>query len=151
MYRHPHNNASEFISALDEKLSILDKAKSNKAYVLGDMNLDLNSNNLSSSASKYLRMLQSHAHFSMITETTRVTATSQTCIDHILTNDSRSSIKPGVFFYKTSDHSPIFLTVSNLIRNKAIANHNYSYRNINATNAVNFRTDFSKPHISRYI
>ena len=41
MYRHPHNNASEVTSALDEKLSILDKAKSNKVYVLGDMNLDL--------------------------------------------------------------------------------------------------------------
>ena len=97
MYHHPHNNASEFISALDEKLSIFDKAKSNKVYGRGDENLDLNSKSLSSSASEYLRKLQSHAYFSIITKPTCVTATSQTCIDHIFTNDSRSSIKPGVF------------------------------------------------------
>ena len=150
MYRHPHNNASEFISALDEKLSILGKAKSNKVYTLGDMNLGLNSNNLFSSALEYLRMLQIHAYFSKVTNPTRVTATSQTCIDHILTNDSRSSTKPGVFFYKISYHSPIFLTVSNSIRNKVIANHNYFYRNINAINAVNFRTDFRDVHKPEY-
>ena len=90
IYRHPHNNTSEFINALDEKLNILDKEKSNKVYILGDINLDLNSNNLSSSASDYLRKLQSHAYFSLITKPTRVTVSSQTVIDHILTNDCRS-------------------------------------------------------------
>ena len=108
MYSHPHTNASEFISALDEKLNILDKAKSNKVNVLGDINLDLYSNNLSSNNLEYLRMLQSHAYFSIITEPTHVTATSQACIDHILTNDSRSLIKPGDFSHKIFDHSTIF-------------------------------------------
>ena len=141
IYRHPHNNTSEFTSALDETLNILDKTKSNKVYILGDMNLDLNPNNLSISALEYLSTLQSHAFFSVITEPTRVTATSKTCIDHILTNDSRSLIKPGVFSYKISDHYPIFLTITNLNRNKTNAKDNYSYRNINSINGVNFRTD----------
>ena len=73
IYRHPHNNMSEFINALDEKLNILDEEKSNKVYILEDINLDLNSNSLSSSASDYLRMLQSHAYFSLTTKPTRVT------------------------------------------------------------------------------
>ena len=55
-------------------------------------------------------MLQSHAYFSLITKPTRVTVSSQTVIDHILTNDCRSLITPGVFSYKISDHSPIFVS-----------------------------------------
>ena len=43
IYYHPHNNTSKFIYALDEKLNILDKEKSNEVYILGDINLDLNS------------------------------------------------------------------------------------------------------------
>ena len=34
IYRHPHNNTSEFINALDEILNILDKKKSNKVCIL---------------------------------------------------------------------------------------------------------------------
>ena len=125
--RHPHNNTSEFINALDEKLNIFDKEKSNKVYILGDINIDLNSNNLSSS---YLRMLQSHMYFSLITKPILATVSSQTVIDHILTNDCRSLITPGVFSYKISDPSPISVSITHSNINKTNSNAKYFYRNI---------------------
>ena len=86
-------------------------------------------------------MLQSHAYFSLITKPTRVTVSSQTVIDHILTNDCRSLIKPGVFSYKISDHSPIFVSITHSNLNKTNSNSKYFYRNINSINCDNFRTD----------
>ena len=141
IYLHPHNNTSEFIYALNEKLNILEKEKSNKVYTLGDINLDLNSNDLSSSASEYLRMSQSHVYFSLITKPTRVTVSSQTVIDHLLTNDCRSLITPSVSSYEISDHSPIFVSITHSNLNKTNSNAKYFYRNINSINGDNFRTD----------
>ena len=151
IYSHPHNNTSKFINALDGKLNILDKEKFNKVYILGDINLNLNSTNLSSSPSDYLRMLQSHAYFSLITKPTRVTVSSQTVIDHILTNDCRSLITPGVFSYKISDHSPIFVSITHSNLNKTNSNAKYFYRNIISKNDDNFRTDLESALTPYYL
>ena len=67
-------------------------------------------------------MLQSHAYFSLTTKPTRVAVSSQTVIDHILTNDCGSLITPGVFSYKIFDHCPIFVSITHFNLNKTNAN-----------------------------
>ena len=141
IYRHPHNNLSDFLNALDDKMNFLNTLKNNKAFIIGDINLDLNADNITSSGSDYLKMLQSHAFFPIITKPTRVSASSQTIIDHILTNDTESTITPGVFPYKISDHYPIFCTITNSIFSNYHSEVPYSYRNVNSVDGDKFRSD----------
>ena len=101
IYRHPWNNAGTFLNSIDEKLQILNKKRS-KVILMVDINIDLKCG--SSLKSEYLHMIESNAFSSLITQQTRVTAGSQTIIDHLLTNDTESSITLGVFLYKLADH-----------------------------------------------
>ena len=47
----------------------------------------------------------------MITKPTRVTETTSTILDHILTNDVHYCILRGIIQYDLSDHYPVFCTV----------------------------------------
>ena len=77
--------------------------------LMGDFNIDVNTN--VTPTRDYLHMLQSNACINLITKPTRVTSKTQTIIDHIVTNDSESSITPGVLDYGLSDHSPIYCEI----------------------------------------
>ena len=72
--------------------------------LLGDININLDSDNKLSHLADCSRLIQSNAFISLIDQPTRVTTFSQTVIDHILTNDSVSTSTSGVFRYKLADH-----------------------------------------------
>ena len=112
IYRHPQNNHLAFFEALDKRMFMLNKKKK-KCLVLGDINIDLNPENVKPASSDYIHLLQSNAFFLLITSPTRVTSTSQTFIDHIFTNEYESILTPDVLTYSLSDHYPIFCTITN--------------------------------------
>ena len=60
----------------------------------------------------YSHIIQSDAFLSLIDQPTQITS-SQTVIDHILTNDSVSTLTPDVIRYKLADHNPTFCIISN--------------------------------------
>ena len=51
--------------------------------------------------------------FDAITKPIRVTNSSSTIIDHILTNDTKHSVLPGILCSDISDHNPIFCQINN--------------------------------------
>ena len=69
-----------------------------RAVIMGDINIDLNSSKYTSSQSGYLNVLKSN----LLSKPTLVTATSQTTIDHILSNDCDSVLTSGVFFLQVT-------------------------------------------------
>ena len=74
-------------------------------------------------------MLASHGYFPLITLPTRVTNSSATIIDHIITNDNLRTLKPGVIRADVSDHYPIFCIISNIASKKtsqAVYQHNFA-------------------------
>ena len=77
--------------SFDEKLQILD-TNYHKTITMGDTKFNVNVN--VSCSLEYLHVLQSNAFLNLITVPTRVTPTSRTVIDHILTNDNESIITP---------------------------------------------------------
>ena len=79
---------------------------------MGDINIDISSDHHSLFQNDYLNAIKSNGFSSLITNPTRVTTTSQTIIDHILTNVHDSVLTPGVFSYKLADHYLIFCKVS---------------------------------------
>ena len=60
----------------------------------------------------YLLMLQSTFFFSVLNKPTRITPTSKTLIDHILTNDVHLTVKTCIIIHKIADHLPIACMIS---------------------------------------
>ena len=139
IYRHPENNVNIFLDALDDKLQILNNNR-RKVILMGDLIIDLNSD--SSRRADYVNLIESNTFSSLITQPTRVTADSQTIIDHILTNDNKSVITPSVFLHKLADHYAICCSITNPnFKNTNNIRNTYACRNYRSVDGSKFRTD----------
>ena len=96
IYRQPSNNTKLFLEQLNKNLELLNNAK---LYLIGDLNINICSSNknFSNDAIDYVNMLASNSFFPIISLPPRVTDTSATLIDHIITNDCKNSIFPGYY------------------------------------------------------
>ena len=99
-----------------------------RVIIMGDIDIDLSLNHHSLSQNDYLNTIKSNGFSSLITNPTRVTTTSQTIIDHILTNVHDSVLTPGVFYYKLADHYPIFCKVSTSVGHTTKNDDSYMQR-----------------------
>ena len=86
IYRHPKNNSKLFLDHLNNSLAH-NMLKNTKIYLVGDFNIDIaSSSSASNFATDYINLLASNDYFPLVTLPTRVTETSSTVIDHIITN-----------------------------------------------------------------
>ena len=143
IYRHPKPDYKLFNDSLEQNFALLQK---NTFYIVGDINIDISSKSkLSNSSRNYQNMLSSHAVFPIITKQTRVTDTSATTIDHILTNDCNHSVFPGIFTTDLSDHFPVFckiFDISSFEKPKLLKiNHEIQRRDFKKFDADAFRDD----------
>ena len=138
IYRHPHNNLQEFLKTLDEKMLSFNQ-KGYKVLIFGDINIDVNAN--VTATHDYLRMIESNAFINLITKPTRITQSSQTTIDHILTNDSQSSITPGILIFSISDHLSTFCNIVKPLRQCAKNKKPLTFRNTKSIDGNEFRID----------
>ena len=99
MYRPP--NDSNFLSKLELSLSKIDPGT--EFYVLGDMNIDFFLSR-SPMLDKYREILSFFGCEQLVAEPTRITPTSSSLIDHILTNTSDLIRDSGVILNGFSDH-----------------------------------------------
>ena len=106
IYRHHRWATSLFIDRLCEKLSIYSDLNI-PIVLLGDMNL----NTLDKTCSrlkKYANMLSSIGCQNMVDAPTCFSNTSQTCLDHIITNIECENILYGVLDDSPTNHLPVF-------------------------------------------
>ena len=96
IYRHPKGNEKNFISALSDKLVELNNI-AHKYYIIGNFNTDVNTNDISNNSALFLNMLNSNGVYPLIDKPTRVTGSSSTTQDHILTKDNSNIIYPCIF------------------------------------------------------
>ena len=110
--RHPKCNFKIFNANLETQIIQLNKDKK-IYYITGDFNVNISKNLPSDSTSNdYQHMLTSNGVSCVITKPTRVTPTSSSLIDHILTIDMNNTIYPGVIQTDLlSDHYPVFCFV----------------------------------------
>ena len=112
LYRHPNTNATMFFSKLEDALS--DPVLINKRiYIQGDFNIDITACNQSFIAQNYINLLSSKGYFPIVTKPTRVTGTSSTIIDHIITNDMSHRLSPMIVKTDVSDHYIVAAVVFN--------------------------------------
>jgi len=83
-------------------------------YILSDLNININENNTSSQKINFLNATESNGAFHSITKPTRVTDSSSTVIDHIITNDVVHKLHPSVILCDLTDHYSIMCIIDKL-------------------------------------
>ena len=109
VYRHPSSKIETLCEAIINTINLLSKKI---CYVLDDTNIDISAKARTPSSTHYINSLISCGSVPIITIPTRVTDTSSTVIDHVITNDTSHCIRPGVIqTANISDHYAIFCEV----------------------------------------
>ena len=140
IYRHPKSNAKLFV---DELNKTLEQLKTTKVYLIGDININIFSINNAKYASDYVNMLASNGYFPLITLPTRVNDVSSTLIDHLITNDHKNSIFPGIIKTDLTDLYPIFCSINAFAFSNKLNQQMYK-RDLLNFNAENFCEDLPK-------
>ena len=137
IYRSPNSPTPRFIKKLE---LLFDKARKEKKPILicGDFNIDLMKE---TSESQDLLTAISTSNFShLITQPTRVTNHSSTCIDNFITNFSCKITTTGVIETDLSDHYAIFVSI------------NFDTTDTTCSNKINFyRRNFSNDNLSLFV
>ena len=109
IYRHPKSNIDDFTTALN---TTYEKLSNKIFYTLSDRNIDTFCRPINNKVYDFLNMLVTNCSSQIITLPTRVTQTTSTTINHILTNDHIRLLTPGVIRTDFSDHFPTLCVVS---------------------------------------
>ena len=109
--------------------------------IMGDVNINMCSDQYSLLLHQYLETLYSNGFTCCINKPIRIASSSQTVIDHIITNIVRDEITPVVLKFHISDHLSIFCSISSLPYNPPFIKTNPTYRNISNVEEDAFRHD----------
>ena len=133
LYSSPcDRNDNDFIESLQDALEKI-SLEGKRAFILGDMNIDLLKIN---SSHPYSQALVSNGFHNLIGFPTRRTTSTETCIDHILTNIN-NSITAGVICNDISDHDMTFASLLLSIENQPIVpTTTYSFKSYKPENLM---------------
>ena len=92
-------------------------------------------------------MLASNGYFPLITLPTLVNDVSSTLIDHLITNDHKNSVFPGMIRTDLTDHYPIICSINTFTFSNKLNQQLYK-RDLLSFNAENFCEDLHKTPIN---
>ena len=116
-YRPPNQNT--FLDIIQNDFHKLNTTK-NEVYILGDLNINLSTNNKQPSSpllKQYKDFLCTYGLKQLVKSPTRITCSSSSIIDHVITNSNEKVSECGVIDIGISDHEMIFCT-RKLVRNR---------------------------------
>ena len=119
IYRHPHDsNLDSFFAKFSSVLENI--ANKYDIILMGDLNIDVLSQNKENSVIQYKNMLLSLGLKNKISKPTRITETTETVLDHVITNLPNDVMYSGILVAKVTDHLPVFaLCGLNPVRTKS--------------------------------
>ena len=106
-----HTSIDNFIKDIEPIYKKLN-SENKHFYIMGDFNIDLLKTETHRPTHDYLELVYSHSMLPTVYKPTRITATTATCIDNILTNNE-NLIQTTILVTDISDHFPTILS-SNL-------------------------------------
>ena len=108
VYRPP-NAPSEFFDNLEKLIKAIDD-ENKEMYILGDLNYDMlkTDNDLNAPTKKIKSLYELYQVSQLIDQATRITMTTTSLIDHIVTNTPEKISDSGVIHTCISDHSLVF-------------------------------------------
>ena len=102
-----HTAIDHFITDVEPLLQTIN-AEKKECYILGDFNIDLLKDDIERPIHDYLDLIYSHCMIPTVLKPTRITETSATLIDNILTN-SDNEVTTAILVTDISDHLPSIL------------------------------------------
>jgi hypothetical protein len=144
IYRHPSMSVNTFNT---EFLSPFLQRVSNENQILimmGDFNIDLLKSKVNRDISSFLDILGSNLILPQILLPTRITETSKTLIDNILSTVTENDCISGNLLHLISDHLPQFLLLPSLDKLSDSQNTGGSYQDWSKFDQVGFLRDFEK-------
>ena len=105
-----HTSIDDFVRDIDPIFKVLDSEKK-LIYVMGDFNIDLLKVESHRPTHDYLELIYSYSLIPCIYKPTRITASTATIIDNILTNNEYV-IKSSIIVTDISDHFPTTLSTN---------------------------------------
>lgn len=108
IYRPPTHRMQAFLMKLEDVLQRF-SASNKKAIICGNFNI----NTADCSGTEYLNLIASYGFQNHIIDPTRVTQTSSSTIDHILSNIDTEPIEAGVITENVADHFPVYIIAAN--------------------------------------
>jgi len=141
----PRADMDIFSSTLFDIMDLIN-IENKLCVIMGDMNIDLLKFKSHSKTSDYLDNIFNHGFLPVITKPTRISTTSATLIDHIYSNNIRTTGNSGIIITDVADHFATF-HMSNIKSNTKPKSTNkvrvYSENNINkfrnAIDQIDFR------------
>lgn len=146
IYKPPPVNEDEFLEHLEIYLNQTNKLKIADNILIGDININLKSNN--DTVSNYLNIMEEYGFLSLINKSTRVCGSSKSCIDHLFYNSKTKNEKDIVAaVYETfiSDHKAIFAFIPLFPKLKIQHDRTITHINYN-----NLRQDLQKHDWTQY-
>ena len=109
IYRPPDSNPSVFRDKLDESLYAINM-KNNNCIIMGDFNIDITKEN--AIKNDFINTIHSFSYFPTINICTRITNSSKSIIDNMVTNIHNFWLESGVVLSDITDNFPIVLFVN---------------------------------------
>ena len=145
VYRIPGTDVNDFNLFFRETLYTI-KEENKLGYIMGDYNLNLLNSDNHVLTNEFIDIAFSNSFFPLITRPTRITKTTSTLIDNILTNDiDDTDFINGIFINDTSDHLPIFCIK---IKQNLNSEEYFYTRKFNSCSHGRFRSLLSNAHLN---
>ncbi len=127
IYRPPDADLDTFNVKLEETLFSIN-GKNKNCILLGDLNIDLSRDD--TAKNNFINKLHSFSFYPTINTYTRVTHSTKSIIDNIVTNIHNTSLESGVVLSEISDHFPIVLFLD-LTSRSSLPHHKIKAKVIN--------------------
>ena len=143
IYKHHNIDQEQFSKMIYPLLEKLNKERKN-VYIAGDFNIDLIKMEKEPKTKLYFDTITNAKFMPLITLPTRITSSTKTLIDNILTNQFSSDIKSGNLSVSISDHIPQFVIFPLQHKNFLPKDHNIKIRDVKNIDQPNLMNELSK-------
>ena len=141
LYRPPDKPVSHF-DETEALVSAIDN-KNLEFIIIGDTNCNF-MDKTDNDTKHLLKLMASYNLQQLITDYTRVTRTTKTCIDHILTNKLDTVLQSGVLPCGISDHDIVFMIKNLRVPKPKHPPKSLTVRNYKKSDAQEFQDDIEK-------
>ena len=144
IYRMPNSSVDVFNDRISDILNVLQRERK-LCYLLGNLNIDLLKAEDHKATGELLDVLYCCNVFPLITKPTRVTGTTATLIDHILTNNLDNDMRhiQGILCTSISDHYAVFHVAGNAKTDHAQTGIPVLIRNMGQRNIAKFISEMN--------
>ena len=101
---------------------VLAKMRGVSGYIMGDFNVDLIKMGTHGPTSDFLETFTAGGFYPLVSLPTRLTDTTATLIDNIMTNNLEAKMETGLVTVRVSDHLPIFAFVGGMGQDGGVGN-----------------------------